>query len=246
MYKNLAEVYDILMEDIPYDKWAKFIDEIIKQKNKKAKDLLDLGCGTGNISIFLTAFGYNLTGIDLSKEMLSKAKTKYEQSDLQAVLEECDIREIDYEDQFDAIICTFDTLNYFTETQEFKDVLKRCFKALKKDGVLIFDLNSKNKFEKILGQEIYTYNTSDLVYIWENDYDESSGIMEIDISFFIKKDDGRYERFNEYHVQKYYSIEKVMGILEEIGFEEREVYHDLFFEYPTKDSIKNFFIAQKK
>jgi len=245
MYNNLASVYDKLMEDMPYVEWADFIEKIIENEKIQVKNILDLGSGTGSISSLLSARGYEVTNLDFSQEMLDRGKEKYEKIGAKGTFLNSDIRDIDFQEEYDCIISTFDTLNYFIEEEELKDVFDRVYKALKKEGIFLFDLNTLYKFEKILGKEIYTYNTEDIVYIWENEYSKNTEILEIDLSFFIKKDGNNYSRFNEYHVQRYYSFEKVQEFLKKTGFAKIQVFQDLDFKEPGEKGIRNFFVARK-
>lgn len=245
MYNNLASVYDKLMEDMPYVEWADFIEKIIEKEKIQVKNILDLGSGTGSISSLLSARGYQVTNLDFSQEMLDKAKEKYEISGVNGAFLNSDIRDIDFQEEYDCIISTFDTLNYFTEEDELENIFERVFKALRNQGLFLFDLNTLYKFEKILGKEIYTYNTEEIVYIWENEYNKNTEILEIDLSFFIKKEEDSYRRFNEYHVQKYYCPEKIEGMLKRSGFSVVRIFQDLEFKEPEDKGIRNFFAAIK-
>src|SRR5690625_1478732 len=75
-YDHLAEIYDQLMGHVPYDKWVEFTEKIIQKENKTVKSIVDLGCGTGEITIRLAEKGFQLTGVDLSAHMLSHAQQK--------------------------------------------------------------------------------------------------------------------------------------------------------------------------
>ena len=96
-----------------------------------------------------------------------------------------------------------------------------------------------------MGKEIYTYNTEEIVYIWENEYNKNTEILEIDLSFFIKKEQDSYRRFNEYHVQKYYCPKKIEGMLKRSGFSVVRIFQDLEFKEPEDKGIRNFFAAIK-
>lgn len=79
IYDNFAYIYDKLMYDIDYSKWADYIEEIFKINNHKPSLILDLGCGTGNFCIEMAKRGYEMIGVDMSQEMLSCAKIKSEE-----------------------------------------------------------------------------------------------------------------------------------------------------------------------
>lgn len=106
-------------------------------------------------------------------------------------------------------------------------------------------MNTLYKFEKILGDEIYTYNTEDIVYIWENNYNKNTEILEIDLSFFVKKEEDSYQRFNEYHVQRYYPQELIIEMLQKVGFTSVKLYEDSEMKATEEKGIRNFFAALK-
>ncbi|MDA3846212.1 MAG: class I SAM-dependent methyltransferase, partial [Vallitaleaceae bacterium] len=84
MYKLFAKYYDELMEQVPYNEWAAYMDFLIREHGVREqpstghKLLVELGCGTGNMSIQMARFGYDVIGVDNSDEMLSIAKGKEE------------------------------------------------------------------------------------------------------------------------------------------------------------------------
>ena len=80
MYNILASVYDKFQE-IDYERFIAFYEEIFKRYNIEPKLILDLGCGTGNITIPMAEKGYDMIGIDLSVEMLEIAAEKARKAD---------------------------------------------------------------------------------------------------------------------------------------------------------------------
>ena len=72
-YEQFALLYDELMNDVPYDKWVEFTEESLQQADMKEAKILDVACGTGNVTL-LVQKGYDLIGVDLSEEMLTVAQ----------------------------------------------------------------------------------------------------------------------------------------------------------------------------
>ena len=93
-YNNLALVYDKLMEDIDYQAWANYLDQLISKYKAPGKELIDLGCVTGSISLKLAQKGYNVLGIDYSEEMLTQAEQKFRENNITIPLYHQDIREL--------------------------------------------------------------------------------------------------------------------------------------------------------
>ncbi|MCY9456984.1 class I SAM-dependent methyltransferase, partial [Bacillus inaquosorum] len=108
IYQGFASVYDELMSHAPYDQWTKWIEASLPEKGR----ILDLACGTGEISIRLAEKGFEVTGIDLSEEMLSYAQQKVSSNQPILFLQQ-DMREIaGFDGQFDAVAICCDSLNY--------------------------------------------------------------------------------------------------------------------------------------
>ena len=75
-YESFASVYDLFMDDVDYNGWVKYIEEIWKKFNVNPELICELGCGTGNITLRLAEKGYDIIGVDLSADMLSEARKK--------------------------------------------------------------------------------------------------------------------------------------------------------------------------
>ena len=69
-YTDFATVYDLFMEEVPYDQWLSFLEEIWRKEGLEPQVIADLGCGTGNLLVPLTKKGYRTMGVDLSFDML--------------------------------------------------------------------------------------------------------------------------------------------------------------------------------
>lgn len=75
-YHNLAASYDRLTEDVPYEKVAAFYEQIWTREGLQPRTAVDLACGTGSIAVLLSQKGIQVTGVDLSEEMLTQAMAK--------------------------------------------------------------------------------------------------------------------------------------------------------------------------
>jgi len=139
--KDYSSSYDILYEEKDYDGECDLIEKIIKKYSKiPVHSILDLGCGTGNHSIRLAKRGYQVTGVDRSREMLGIAKAKADQNKVTCTLLQSDIREFNRPEKYDAIIMMFAVLGYQQENDDVLAALETVSKHLKKGGVFVCDL----------------------------------------------------------------------------------------------------------
>lgn len=245
-YSDFAFVYDELMSEVDYDGWVKYIEEIIKKENCKVKNILELACGTGNMTIPLTKKGYDIAGIDISDQMLSVARENAEKQGVELVLLQQDIRELDFEiTDLDCVLCACDGFNYITYDDDLESVFAKTHELLKEDGIFIFDISSFYKLANILGNNMYGENREDIAYMWQNYFDDEENLVEMELAFFIKDEDGKFERFEEIHQQRAYTEEEIIEMLQEVGFSSIKVFGDFTFERPTDETQRIFFVCRK-
>ena len=75
-YENLAASYDRLTNDVDYRATVDFYREILNREGVKPRTAVDLACGTGSVSVLLAQTGLDVTGVDMSEEMLTMAQQK--------------------------------------------------------------------------------------------------------------------------------------------------------------------------
>lgn len=244
-YSGFASVYDLFMEDVDYDSWIKYIKDIWKRYGLKPELVADLGCGTGTVSIKLCEEGIDVIGIDSSVEMLDVALEKAKMAGKDILFLNQDISEFELYGTVDSIICLMDTLNYITEDEDFYSVLKWANNYLNNDGIFIFDVNTEYKFKEILGSNTFSDVQEDAAYIWENTYDEEEKINEYYVNFFIKNKKGTYDRIEECHYERAYSVEEIKMHIEKSGLRLLDIFDAYTFDPPKADSARIFFCCGK-
>ncbi len=214
-YQDFAPLYDALTFDVDYDGMASFIQALLHKNGVTEGLVLDLACGTGTLTLALSSLGYEMLGADLSEDMLSVARQKPGAEKILFLNQPMD--DFELYGTVDAIVCVLDSLNYLTDPEAMKKTFRLCANYLNPGGVLIFDVNSEFKFLSILGQETYTYETEDIFYCWENDFDPKAGLCDLYLTFFCKEDTGLYRRIDEVHTQRMYTDEELMTALSDAG-----------------------------
>jgi 2-polyprenyl-3-methyl-5-hydroxy-6-metoxy-1,4-benzoquinol methylase len=132
---NYLKLYSYTENSAPTE-----VESVLRMLNlKPPAKILDLCCGFGRHSLVLARNGFEVTGLDLSERFLAQARRKADESGIKITLEQRDMREIQHENEFDAVINLFTAFGFFhTEAEDIK-VLKGVAKALKPDGQFIID-----------------------------------------------------------------------------------------------------------
>lgn len=243
-YTGFAEVYDQFMMDVPYEQWRDIIINELKKASVEDGLLLDLGCGTGTLTRMLAQAGYDMIGVDGSEEMLMEAREKTDNPDILYLCQ--DMRAFELYGTVRAVVSTCDTMNYLLTPEDFIQTVRLVNNYLDPGGLFIFDLNTLYKFREIMGNTTIAESGEDASFIWDNYFDEETGRNEYDLTLFIGREDGLFERQVEVHEEQGYTLEEVKGFLAAGGMEFVRVFDADTGEEPTDTSEKVFFIAREK
>lgn len=231
-YTGFAGVYDEFMDNVPYEEWAEFIVSRFAENGIDDGLVLDLGCGTGVLTRLLADKGYDMIGVDGSFDMLEAARQH--ESDILYLCQ--DMREFELYGTVQAVVSVCDSLNYITEPQELLTVFRLVNNYLERGGLFIFDLNTPYKYRELLGDSTFAEERDDKAFIWDNCFDEDSGINEYALTLFTEDADGRYTRNTELHYERCYGIEEIRKLLEEAGMEFVGAFADYTQESYNEDS----------
>ena len=246
-YGRFAYIYDELMNDINYKEIVDYIEEIFKNNNLKPELVLDLACGTGTITTELALRGYDMIGVDISPDMLEVAQEKATANNLEKTLYLCqDMKEFELYGTVDAITCMFDSLNYINYYNDIKKIFKLVNNYLNHGGVFIFDMNTIHKLSKVLGENTFSYATNNITYIWENEYNLRKRTCDFYLTFFVKEESGLYEKFEEQHTEKGYTIEAIEEALSYAGLKLVNKYKDYSFDEGNRNCERITYVAIKE
>ena len=249
IYDMIAPIYDSVNAEIDYSKWADFIEKIVKRELSVPCELaLDLGCGTGKMTIELAKRGYDMTGVDYSPEMLDRARDAAEAAGLSGkilwLLQ--DICEFELYGTVELALSCLDTVNHITDNKSLDKFLSLVHNYLIPDGIFIFDVNGKGKFSRTYSDRSYVMEEESSFCVWQNYYNEKSGICDFYISLFTEDEDGRYTRTDELQRERAYSINTLKRHLLKCGFEFIGAYSDFDFNEATDDCDRIYIAARCK
>lgn len=243
MYDRFAFIYDSLMSDIAYDKYAKWVQTFAPVS--AGKQLVDIGCGTGVLSVQFAKAGYEVIGVDLSESMLTIAQNRSMQEDTAISFICQSMADLEGIDAVDIAVIAIDSINYLETFDEVKQTFKRIFNALSPGGQLFFDVHSLYKMDVIYPNGPFTYEDESVAYIWHTESGEEEHSIYHDITFFVRDELGYYERFEESHYQRTYPLESYTELLKQIGFSSVTISTSIFGEQ-TDEEIERYFIRAEK
>jgi SAM-dependent methyltransferase len=244
-YSGFASVYDLFMDNVPYEEWADYVQKLLKKNKIENGLVLELGCGTGSMTRRLADRGYDMIGIDYSEEMLAIAREN--SSDDYNILYLCqDMRDFELYGTVAAVVSVCDSMNYILSEDELRKVFRLVNNYLDPSGLFIFDLDTEYAYREVLGDNTIAENREEGSFIWENTYYEDEMVNEVNLTLFLPEEEDLYRRYEETHYRKAYSIEGITRLIEEAGMELVAVYDMLTEKKPKKDSERVYFIAREK
>ena len=242
-YTAFAQVYDLFMDNVPYEQWCVYITDILREHDITEGPILDLGCGTGELTRLLAGQGYDMTGVDCSPDMLQEALARREDEEILYLLQP--MQELELDGCVRAVYSACDCINYILEESELLETFRRVAACLEEGGLFLFDVNTDYKYRELLGDNTFAESRDEGAFIWENDYDDLSRVNEYDLTLFIPEGEGIFRRYTETHLQRNHPILVLTELLQRAGFTGVEIFDDYTREPVRGDSERVTFVAQK-
>lgn len=182
-YGIFADFYDFFNEDADYDVLSEQVLAALREHGVSDGIVIDLGCGTGELTLRLAQAGYDMIGVDASEEMLSVLQEKEFELGMSGVLLlHQELQTLDLYGTVRAAVSTFDTFNHIGPVDEFERALCRASLFLEPGGVFVFDMNTPYKHRCILADNTFTLDADDAVCVWKNHTTEEGTRISIEIT----------------------------------------------------------------
>ncbi len=246
MYNKFSYVYDYFMDNIPYDEWVENILDIFDDNDFNPNTIVDLGCGTGQITSKLATKGFLMTGLDLSKDMINVAKQKNLDNKQNIFYKVQDMTNFTLDENVDCMISTCDSYNYILDDKDILRSFKKVYSYLNEGGMFIFDMNTEHYFKETLGECMYSDVALDSAYIVENKYDEIKKINTYELNLFVENENGTYDRNIEIHKEKARSAKDVCELLTRADFKCIYILDTDTMEDITNETDRMYFICIKE
>jgi ubiquinone/menaquinone biosynthesis C-methylase UbiE len=229
------------------ERMAELLPAVLERFGAKPQAVLDIACGEGTFAVAMAKKGFRVAGVDQSPQMLQLARQRAERENVDVEFLLQDMRFLLFEERFDLVTCWFDSLNYLLELEDLQRTFAGVYRALKKAGLFIFDMNTIYGLA-VDWQRHHCYvqqDTPELFEIHFPTYDLENNIATMRITGFVKEGDG-WTRMDEVHKERGYTLEDIRQCLKEVGFQELACWGSLQqMSEPKPDSGRVWFVMQK-
>ncbi|MGN0525872.1 MAG: class I SAM-dependent DNA methyltransferase [Acutalibacteraceae bacterium] len=244
-YTSFASVYDALTKNVDYKKRAQYIMDILAEYNIKDGLLLDLACGTGSLSVEFSKAGFDVIGTDASSDMLTQAQTKAFENG-QNILFLCqNMEETDLYGTVRAVVCSLDSINHLKDIETVEKTFSRLKNFTDNGGIMIFDVNTPYKHQKILGNNTFIYDEKSVYCVWQNRLSEDNVTVNINLDFFVKSN-GAYQRFTENFSERAYTSDELENAFERNGFKLVADYEEFTRNKPTDTAERVYYVLRRE
>ncbi len=245
-YGFLAESYDKLTTDVPYEKLADYLEKRFTTAKCPVKTVLDLACGTGNLTWILAKRGYEMIGVDRSAEMLAVAKEKEKVMEVPVppLFLQQSMDKLDLYGTIDACVCCLDSVNYVTRPAQLWRAFQRVHLFLMPGGVFIFDFRTPESLAK-MDNQVFLDENEDTFCVWQGDFSKKRNICTYYMDVF-RRENGCWNRGQEVHEEYAYGVEELAEGLRRVGFRWVKCYGGPTNRKPKEGDDRVFFVARKE
>ena len=245
MYQGFAEIYDELMDDVDYEGWADYYVRLLSIFGVRNGKICECACGTGNLTLPLHQRGFQMTGVDLSREMLWQAAQKARKQGIAMPFVQQNMTALNLHKPMDAVLATCDGVNYLLTEEDLLSFFRAAWRSIRPDGALIFDVSTPYKLKHVLCERLLYEDREDLTYFWQNTWHEKSRTVDLDLCFFLKQKDDTYRRMEEHQTQRAWDPQTLKALLWKAGFRAVSFYGDTTLN-PAQDRNLRWHVAANR
>jgi ubiquinone/menaquinone biosynthesis C-methylase UbiE len=247
IYKEFATLYAGGVYPEYSKRIAGILPSVLKRLKVSPTEVLDLACGEGTFATIMAKKGYEVTGVDQSSEMLRFARQKAKRSRTHVRFVRGDMRSLKFREEFDLVTSWYDALNYLVTLRDLERTFKGVYKALRSQGLFIFDMNTIYALEKLWQQFPCTVeqDTSEYFAVHRPSLDKKRLVATLKITGFIRRN-GAWTRIDEDHREKGYSLAQIKKSLKAVGFNQLALCGSIRkMTRPRQDTRRVWFVAQR-
>ena len=233
MYQAFAELYDELMDDVDYESWADYYTRLLSIYGVRNGKICECACGTGGLTIPLYRRGFQMTGVDISREMLWEAAQKSRKLGIAMPFVQQDMRALNLHRPMDAVLATCDGVNYLLTEEDLLSFFRAAHRAAKPGGALIFDVSTPHKLQHVLCSGLMAEDRENITYMWQNSWNERQRTVSLDLVFFVREKENQYRRIEEHQKQRAWDEKTLKENLWHAGFRAVSIYGDFTLNSST-------------
>jgi SAM-dependent methyltransferase len=207
----------------------------------QGSSILDLCCGHGRHAIPLAQRGYMVTGLDLSEVFLREAEKEALAKGLHIDWLHGDMRNIPFENEFDAVINIFTAFGYLENQDEDQQVLKQVYKALKPGGLFLLEILHREGLIRHFSPHMIEHHSNGLIVLEERNFDLLTSRSKVKITMIYA--DGERKEYD--HAARVYTLTELVQMLTIAGLQVKAYFGTWDGRELTMDSFRLILVAQK-
>jgi len=217
-YDEIAGMYHVLWADWYLPAAMPALECLFFSRTPTGARVLDLCCGSGHVTKELISRGYRVTGVDKSPELIELARRDLPGTDLRVQ----DATDLHLEEQYDAVLSTFDSLNHILNLDDLRKVFLGVHAILKPGGLFLFDMNLEEAYST--DQQQWTVDITDRwVGLVRGIFNRASKTARTELIWFVRTLQGDlWQRHHSVVEQQCYPQSQILLTLAETGFQQIE------------------------
>lgn len=246
MYEQFARFYDELgWGNFAASVWDR-LGEYLNLIGFRPRNLLDLACGTGILTIKAAQSGIVAKGLDISEAMLQKAESNASRIGANVTYICANMSHFCLNEHYDLITCTFDAINHLLDYHDWEDTFRCAFAHLNEGGLFIFDMNTERDIKENW-DNINVHKDAKGNYVISKSISfRDKVIAAVTFTAFVQRGQGLFDGYEETVTETSFPVNRVVGSLLDIGFSDVSVRNERFERVSDPEGMNRVFIVCRK